>query len=394
MDSRLLWLALAAFVGGTEGGLIVGLLPSVSDDMGVTLGAAGLLVSAPALGYAVGAPVLLVVLGRVGRRRILAGAELALALCALLMAISPFFPSLVATRTLLCVATSTFTGTAMAVAAAIAAPGQRGRAMQTITLGQSAAVLIGVPVGAFIATRLDWRIDYWIIAALAIAAATALYLKIPRGLLGDTQTMRDRVRVLNNPGVRPALLTTLLMMMGTNLPWIYVGAVVKDAQIGADLLAIVLLCNGVGGVAASMSFGRLSDHFGNRRVIMLAMIVQVCLLPVLIAVPHLPQVWRAPVLLAEFAVFGFFGWGYWIAHCSQMAHLAPTSVPVAISLDMAALNIAIALAAVVGGFIVDHWGVGVVPMVSIPLCLAAMVVWQSSREPAVMQPSPHAQAGG
>ena len=46
--------------------------------------------------------------------------------------------------------------------------------------------------------------------------ALALYLKLPRGMPGDTQTMRDRARVLGNPGVVPALICTMLVMAGSD----------------------------------------------------------------------------------------------------------------------------------------------------------------------------------
>ena len=69
MDSRLFWLALAAFVGSTEGGLVGGLLPSIAEDMNVTAGQAGQVVLGYSLAYAIGTPILSALLGGVGRRR-------------------------------------------------------------------------------------------------------------------------------------------------------------------------------------------------------------------------------------------------------------------------------------------------------------------------------------
>lgn len=377
MDSRLFWLALAAFAGSTEGGLIVGLVPTISEDMRVTMGEAGLIVSAAALSYGIGAPLLAVVLGGVGRRRVLAGAVLTLAVAAVLFATAQFFLWMVAARMLLAMAAGTFAGTAMAVAAAIAGPGQRGRAMQTITLGQSIATLVGVPAAAFVATQIDWRIPYWIIAGIAAAAALALFLKLPRGMHGDTQTMADRVRVMRNPGVLPALAASLLLFLATNLPWIYAGAVAVHAGLSKDFLPYLLLANGVGAVAASTSFGRLADHFGNRRTVMVSMLVQVGVLLAIVGLPYVPIEVRAIAMFALYVVFGYFGWGFWIAHCSQMAHLAPTSVPLAISLDMSALNVGVAIAGAAGGYVVDHWGAGFLALVGVPIALLAIVVWQA-----------------
>ncbi len=380
MDSRLFWLALAAFVGATEGGLIAGVLPSISQDMGVTIGQAGLIMVGYALAYAVGTPLLAVVLGGVGRRRILAWSELGLAVCALLIAIAPLFPMIVGMRTVLAVCAGTFTGTAMATAAMIAPTGQRGRAIQIVTMGQSFAVLIGVPVGAYVAAHFNWRFNYAAIAAMAAAAALVLYLRLPKGMHGDTQSMKDRIRVLGNPGVAPALIVTLLFI-GSSFPlMIYIGAFMGEVGIGLDALPVVLLASGIGSVVASLSAGIIADRLGNRMTVTASTLVLIVGLGAFAVIATLPLEFRLGLLLVVFAVQGYVGWGYWIAHCSQMAHLAPSSVPVAISLDMAALNIGMALAALAGGIVVDNWGAVALPYTGAPFAILALVVWLSIRE--------------
>ncbi len=375
MDSRLFWLALAAFVGATEGGLIAGMLPAISADLGVTMGQAGLVMVGYAIAYAVGTPVLAVVLGGVGRRRILGWAEFGLAVCAALIALAPYFGWIVGMRTLLAVCAGTFTGTAMATAAMIAPPGGRGRALQIVTMGQSLAVLVGVPLGAYVAAHFNWRVNYAVIAAMAAAAALALYLRLPRGMYGDTQSMRERVRVLGNPGMVPALLTTLAFMGGSWPMIIYVGAVTAGLGIGLDALPVVLLANGIGAVTASLSAGRIADRLGNRVTVSVMIVCTLLVLAGFALLAVLPAELRLGGLLVVGAVQGYLGWGYWIAHCSEMAHLAPSSVPVAISLNMAALNIGMAGAAAAGGAVVDHWGAGMLPYAGAPLAGLALAVW-------------------
>ena len=378
MDSRLLWLALAAFVGGTEGGLVAGLLPSISQEMGVSIGQAGLLVLAHALAYAIGTPMVAVLLGGVGRRRILAGAEAGLAVCALLLALAPAFELMIGLRAALAVCAGTFTGTAMATAAMLAPRGQRGRAIQIITMGQSLAVLMGVPLGAWLATQFSWRINYAAIAGMAAAASLALYIKLPRGMPGDTQSMRDRIRVLGNPGVLPALGATLIFMGGGAAVMIYIAAVMTGAGISHNFLPLVLLANGVGAVGSSMSAGRIADRLGSRRTIILAGGVVVAALLSLAALPYLPEASRLPVLMITFGIQGYIGWGYWIAGSSQMAQLAPSSVPVAISLNMAAMNIGMAMAAAIGGLVVDTWDGNILAIAGVPVVGLAMLIWMTA----------------
>jgi len=61
------WLALAAFAIGTEGFVIAGLLPSIAADLSISVPAAGQLVTAYALTYAVGSPILAVTLSNIDR---------------------------------------------------------------------------------------------------------------------------------------------------------------------------------------------------------------------------------------------------------------------------------------------------------------------------------------
>ena len=54
--ASLAWLTLGSFAIGTEGFMIAGLLPALAHDLDVGLPAAGRLVTAFALAYALGAP--------------------------------------------------------------------------------------------------------------------------------------------------------------------------------------------------------------------------------------------------------------------------------------------------------------------------------------------------
>jgi len=380
MDTRLFWLALAAAVGAVEGGLIAGLLPLIGADLGVTLGQAGQLVLFYSLAYAFGPPLVAVLLGGVGRRRILAGAEAGLAICALGLALMPFFEGLVVIRTVLAVAAGTFTGTAMATAAMMAPPGQRGSYMQVISMGQALAALLGVPFGAWLAATFGWRVHFFTIGTCAALAALALYLKLPRGMLGDTQTMRDRVRVLRNPGVGGALLATLLFMIGSAPMMVYIGALMSAVGLGYETLPLILLAGGIGAVACGASAGRMADRFGSVRVGLVAGVAVLVVMLSYVGLLYLPRDLALPGMLAIVAVQGYVARTYSIAVASHMAHLVPTSVPVAISLNMSTFQIGMAVAAGVGGIVVDGWGAMALPLLGAPLVVVSLLVWRGVPE--------------
>jgi predicted MFS family arabinose efflux permease len=70
-----------------------------------------------------------------------------------------------------------------------------------------------------------------------------------------------------------------------------------------------------------------------------------------------------------------------------MAHLAPSSVPVALSLDLTAFNIGIATAALAGGAVVDHWSATILPVLALPVVVLALAIWLVTTRPAPMAPA-------
>lgn len=375
MDTRLLWLALGGFAGTLESFVLGSLLPGIAADTGVTIGQAGLLVFCYALAHAIGTPILSALFGHVDRRKLLAGAELTFAGCALLLALAPEFGLLLAARIALALGAGLYTATAYATAVAISPPERRGRAMGTVVAGQSLAVLIGVPLGAFVAANFGWRTVYFIVAALGCSAAITLAFRLPSGLLGDRKTIRERVSALLIPGVPMALLGTLLFMVSGYIPMVYVAPLaMHSAYLGQDMLPLILLANGIGAFAGSNLGGQLSDRLRPHRAVLLATAAQMLVLLVLAAIPYFPEGMRPAGFLLVMGIIGFVGWAFWPAQSRLVADFAPSSAPLIIALNMTALNIGVALSAVIGGAAVDGAGAGSVPLISIPFAVAALAV--------------------
>lgn len=376
MDSRLFWLSLAAFVGAIEGGLIAGILPLISADLGVSLGQAGLLVLFYSLAYAFGPPLLALLLGGVGRRRILAWSEFGLAICALGMVLMPFFEGLLVVRTVLAVVAGTYTGTAMATAAMLAPPGQRGRYMQVISMGQAVAALAGVPLGALLAAHYGWRIEYIALAIMASLAALALYIKLPRGMPGDTMTIGERLRVLRNPAIGTALLSTLIFMIGSAPLMVYISALLTAAHVGYEALPLVLLAGGIGAVACSATAGRMSDRFGSKRTATISGLAVIVVMVAFAALPYVPVDLALPAMMLTVGAQGFVVRTYSISVASHVAQISRGAVPVAISLNMSSFTLGMAVAAAVGGILVDSFGAMTLPIIGVPLVALSLLIWR------------------
>jgi len=182
-ERTLLRAVLALGVGGFSIGtgefVIMGLLPEVARDIGVSIPQAGHVISAYALGVVVGAPVLAVLAANWGRRALLMALMVVYALGNFASALAPGYVSLSAMRLLTGLPHGTYFGVAALVAAALAPPGRRARAVGWVMLGLTTATLVGVPIAAALGEHFGWRAAFVFVGLVAVAAVVMVRLWVP-----------------------------------------------------------------------------------------------------------------------------------------------------------------------------------------------------------------------
>jgi len=174
--SALYWLALGTLAIGTEGFMIAGLLPDISADLGVSIQAAGQLVTVFALTYAISSPVLTALTGNFDRRRLLAVAMGAFAAANVVAFEASGYWGLLGARMLLALAAGVFVPAANALASTLVPPRFRGRALAVVNGGTTIAIALGVPLGALVGDRFGWRTTFAGVAMIATLATAGLIL--------------------------------------------------------------------------------------------------------------------------------------------------------------------------------------------------------------------------
>jgi predicted MFS family arabinose efflux permease len=210
------WLAIGAFAVGTEAFMISAILPEISGDLRVSLQSVGGLIAVFSFAYAVSSPLLTALTAAVDRRKLLIGSMIAFSATNVFAALAPTYHLLALARVLLAFSAGLYVPSANALAGSLAAPAQRGRALAIVTGGISAAVALGVPLGAFIGGHFGWRATFAAVALLSIVALGGLLFGLPRGVGTGLSiaTLHDRLNVVRQRGVLPALLTTTLWATG------------------------------------------------------------------------------------------------------------------------------------------------------------------------------------
>ncbi|MEE1783447.1 MFS transporter [Streptomyces sp. SP17BM10] len=367
MPVRLLLLALGTFAVGTDSMVVAGILGPVAADLGVSVPAAGQLVTVFALGYALLAPVLAALTARWPRRRLLLTALAVFTAANALSALAPTFAALLATRVLAAAGAALYTPAANAVATALVAPERRGRALATVLGGMTVATALGVPVGTWVG-RGDWRLTMWLVTALGLAALAGLALLL-RALPAPVAAagLAARLAPLGRPRVLGAAATTLAFFLAFQSVYIYLATAVAGATGGdAGRLSTVLAVTGAASVAGSWLGGRLVDRVGVRRVLLTGSLVAAG------AFAALPWLGRSMAGALVYAVVTpLAGWAVSVALPHRLASLDPGSAPLLISLNSSALYLGTAAGGVAGSWAIAVLGARLFPLAAAVLALVA-----------------------
>ncbi|WP_078872335.1 MFS transporter [Streptomyces sp. NRRL S-337] len=370
MRLRLLLLALGTFAMGTDSMVMAGILGLIAHDLGVSVPAAGQMVTVFALSYAVLAPVLATAAARWPRRRVLLTALTVFTAANALSALAPNYPLLLATRVLAAAGAALYTPTANAVATTLVPTERRGRALATVLGGMTVATALGVPLGTYIG-RTDWRLTMWLVVALGAAAFLGLALLL-RDLPAPATApgLRARLAPLRNGNVLAAAATTLVFFLALNTVYIYLGTVVRPATGGdAGRLSLIMLVSGLASIAGNWLGGRAVDRLGVRTVLLTG--------GSLAALAFLALPWASatmPGALAYAALSPLAGWAVSVALPHRLASLDPPNAPLLISLNSSALYLGMAAAGGVGSLALTMLGDRWFPLTSTALSLVAVVL--------------------
>ncbi|MFF3191072.1 Cmx/CmrA family chloramphenicol efflux MFS transporter [Streptomyces misionensis] len=263
MPLALYLLALAVFAMGTSEFMLAGLVPDIASDLGVTVGTAGLLTSAFALGMAIGAPLMAALARNRPGRSSLLGFVLLFAAAHAVGATASGFPVLCATRVVAALANAGFLAVALTTAGTLVPPDRKGRALAVLLSGTTVATVAGVPAGALLGTLLGWRATFWAVAVLCLPAAVGILRGIPAPAAagGATGALRPELAQLRRPRLLLVMLLGALVNAATFASFTFLAPVVTAvAGLGELWVSVALVLFGAGSFVGVGVAGRLADR--------------------------------------------------------------------------------------------------------------------------------------
>ncbi|MEH3075849.1 MAG: MFS transporter [Quadrisphaera sp.] len=363
-------LMLTSFLLVTAEFLPNGMLTEMAVGLGVSPGAAGQTVTVTAFVGLVVAPFVGVLFPRLDRRTLLVGVSLAAGLSSALAALAPNLALVLLARLLLGAAISSFWAMSITVAARVAGPERLGRAVMFTSAGMSLATVAGVPLGVVLSEATDWRVTFAVVGAASLLLAVPLRLLLPRVPAAPTSGVALLVDTLRRPGVALALTGHVLVVLGHFAAYTYVRlALERVPGAGADTVVLLLALFGVGGLVGNLVVGLVVD----RAYAVVSLAVPLAVAVSVAAVVALPGV--LPLVSAAVVLWGFAFASWLIVINAWAGRRTPDRLEAGGSLVVVGFQLAIVLAAGLGGLLVDHAGVVVDYAMALVLLLVGTVLF-------------------
>ncbi len=372
MPPALLALTLAAFAIGTTEFVIVGLIPSIAADLGITLPSAGLLVSLYALSVAISAPLLTALTGKVPRKPLLLGLMALFTVGNLIAWQAPGYGTLITARVLTGLAHGVFFSVGSIIATGLVPREKAASAIATMFGGMTVAFVTSIPLGTFIGQRFGWPATFLAVSAFGLLALLGAWAFVPKSIAHTPPAPLPRqMRVLLQPRLLLVFAMTAVGYGGSLIAFTFLAPILQDiAGFTPEMVGVVLLAYGVSVAVGNVWGGRLADRLGAVAALKTIFLLLAAVLLVLTFTA--PHQWLVVLTVLAWGAVAFGNVPALQVYVVQQAEkVAPDAVDVAAGFNIAAFNIGVAGGSWAGSLVVGHLGLGHTPWIAALVTLGA-----------------------
>lgn len=349
-------MAIAGFSLGADLYMLPALLPSLASELQLELSRAGQLLTLYAAISAVAAPLLVVLFRQVNRRTLLMLSIAALALTNLLVALLPGSLWFTVTRVLAALAGAVLGPIRTATAGGLAPPGMQPRAIAIATAGQSAALVVGAPVGLWVAGDYGWRVAFAGAAGLSLLALLGVFLVVPSLPSTSRATLGQQLAVLKNGKVLLVLGANVASLCGIFVLLTFLRPVLEQLTLlGPTASSLVFATYGVAGMVGNGLAGWAGGRLGSTRVMLGGLVLSgLALVGISVLFLWPPSGGSTLVVLGLVVLWGGGAWAFYAMQFSRLVELAPTAPAAAVSWASPASFAGISLGASLGGLTLQY----------------------------------------
>ena len=379
MPLALLALTLSAFAIGTTEFVIVGLIPTMAQDLSVSLPSAGLLVSLYALGVAIGAPVLTALTGKWNRKHVLLAVMSLFFAGNLLAWQAPGYETLIAARIITGLAHGVFFSIGSTIATGLVPKEKAASAIAIMFTGLTVALVTGVPLGTYIGQTFGWQATFLTVAILGFVALIGSSLLVPNNLpQPPAAKLSSQLKVLTQPRLLLVYAITALGYGGTFTAFTFLAPILEQVSgFESQSIGLIMLVYGVSVAIGNIWGGKMADKMGPIKALSIIFSGLATILVIFNFTAVNPIAAVITILVWGAFAFGNVP-GLQVYVVSLAQKYTPDAVDVASGLNIAAFNVGIALGSWGGGLIVANAGLMHTPWVGAVIVVIALALTRFS----------------
>lgn len=357
MPIALFALTLSAFAIGTTEFVTVGLVPTISSDLNISVPSTGLLVTMYALGVAIGAPILTALTSKYNKKYVLICAMVIFSIGHVVASLAPNFSTLITARIITGLTHGLFFSLGATIATSLVKKEKEASAIAAMFGGLTVAMVTGVPLGTYIGQNFGWRDTFMLISILGTIAFIGIAFLIPKEVKSiPPASFFNQLKILGNPKLFVAYLITILGFGGTFVAFTFLVPILENVtKFDSSVISIILLVFGLATVVGNIVGGKLADIFGVNKVLFG---LYFCLSIVLLSFSFFVE--NQYMTIAILILWGMLAFGSGPALQANVVKLAtinePHSIDVASGFNISAFNVGIALFSFLGGAVVSNIG--------------------------------------
>ncbi|NWN49347.1 MFS transporter [Pseudomonas sp. MAFF 301514] len=348
INPPLVALAVGAFGIGVTEFAPMGMLPTIANDLGVSIPTAGLLVSAYALGVLLGAPLMILTTGKIPRRHLLVGLMAIFTLGNVMSALATGYYDLLIARVITSLNHGAFFGVGSIVAASVVAPDKRAGAVAAMFMGLTLATIGGVPLATWLGELLGWRTAFWGIGGLGLVTMVALWFALPDLPLPKSDGVLAEIKVLGRGSVLAALALTVVGSGAMFTVFTYIAPILSNqTHASTPFITAMLVLFGVGLTLGNVWGGKAADRSIDRTLI----VSLSALILVLLAFAFLMR-WPIPAAVS-ILIWGIASFAVVPPLQMRVMEAAKDAPNLASAVNIGAFNFGNAIGAAVGGAVIN-----------------------------------------